>query len=521
MRRCFIPLIVGLLFVGGGVSLVYGVSSGQSASSSQPDKRLAQEPVEESLQIPESVLEKEGILESLTISPLPGELEGSIFRHRIEHKGAYNRAAIFASLGIFIGTIAAIIVNRVEIAIVGMVGAVLMTLVGRYMGFYSPGEALHAIDLGTLGLILGMMIVTGLLEHSGFFQFMAFFIATKFGRNPKLLLIVLGTVTALLSMAVNNVTMVMVVAPVTITTSELLEINPVPFIMAEAMLAAVGGTASLVGDPPNIMIGSAAHIKFNNFFIHMAPIAFSAAAVSLAIVIAIFWKELRYKGKRTELKKLLEIKARMQRANIKNMVILLACLGVIIILFILEGVLGLEPYFITLIGASLALVLVRPDMKEILADVEWDIILFYGTLFVCVGGLEKAGVLHFVALQAIAFIQENIIVAVLVVAWSGAVMAMIVENSVLTLALIPIFLHLKHSGINITPLWWALAMGVSFGGNATPIGAAPNIIVMFLSRKTKRPITFGRWMKVGMPLTFATVTIGAGLIIAFSKFYGY
>ncbi len=504
--------------------LTYGVSDEQVSTSNPSqldDKELTQESSEKIIKIPKVLLEDEGILKDLTITEKPRRLKGSIFRHRVEHGEVYDKKAIFTSLGIFTAIIATIIVNRVEIAIVGMAGAVLMTLVGHYMGFYHPEEALRAIDLGTLGLILGMMIVTGLLEHSGFFQLLAFFLATKFGRSPKLLLIVLGTVTALLSMVVNNVTMVMVVAPVTITATELLEINPAPFIMAEAMLATIGGTASLVGDPPNIMIGSAAHIKFNNFFIHMAPIAFSAAAVSFAIVIGIFWKELRYKSKRMELERLLDIKARMQRVNIKNMVTLLACLGVIVIMFILEGPLGLEPYFITLIGASLALVLVRPDIKRLLAEVEWSIILFYGTLFVCVGGLEKAGLLQFIAAQEANFTRENMVIAMLVIAWSTALMSMVIENSVLTLALIPVFLHLKQAGINITPLWWALAMGVTFGGNATPIGATTNIIVMFLSKKTKQPITFGNWMKLGMPLTFAIVGAGAGLIIAFQKFYSY
>lgn len=469
----------------------------------------------------ELILNDEGILEDLLV---PREHRGpreSIFRRKVERREVYNRVWIITSSAIFVATIVAIVASRVEIAIVGMAGAVLMTLVGRYMGFYSPEEALHAIDLGTLGLILGMMIVTGLLEHSGFFQLLAFHIAKKFGRTPKLLLIILGTITALLSMVVNNVTMVMVVAPVTITATELLEIDPAPFIMAEAMLATIGGTASLVGDPPNIMIGSAAHITFNNFFVHMAPIAFLAAAISFAIVIAIFWRGFKYKAKRAETEKLLEIKARMQRINIKNMIILLSCLGVIVVLFVLEGQLGLEPYFITLIGASLALVLVRPELKRLLAEVEWSIILFYGTLFVVVGGLERAGVIQLIASQAIEYTKENMILAVLVIAWSTALMSMVVENSVLTLALIPVFLHLKHAGINVTPLWWALAMGVTFGGNATPIGATTNIIVMFLSKRTKRPIAFGNWMKVGMPITFAIVGTGGGLIIAFLRFYSY
>ncbi|MFQ5863049.1 MAG: SLC13 family permease [Candidatus Brocadiales bacterium] len=522
MQRWLLPLIVCLLFWGWGTLSGYGISNDRSVSSSQPKNRtLVQEPPKEDLQIPEEILEEEGVLDSLTITPRPGKLKGSIFRHRVEHGEAYDKKALFTSLGIFIAVIATIIANRVEIAIVGMAGAVLMTLVGHYMGFYHPQEAFGAIDLATLGLILGMMIVTGLLEHSGFFQILAFFLATKCGRNPKLLLIVLGTVTALLSMVVNNVTMVLVVAPVTIKAADILKLNPVPFIMVEAMLATVGGTASLVGDPPNIMIGSAAHITFNNFFIHMAPIAFISAAVSYAIVIAIFWKELRYKGRHTALAKLPKIKVHAQSINTKEIIILLSCLGVVIILFILESILHLDPSFITLIGASLALVLVQPDIERLLAHIEWSVILFYASLFVCVGGLEKAGVLHFAASQVVIFTQANMIIAVLVIAWFAALMSMVVENSVLTLALIPVFLHLKDAGVNITPLWWALAMGVTFGGNATPIGATTNIIVMFLSKKTKHPITFGYWMKVGMPLTFAIVTIGSGLIIAFAKFYSY
>jgi len=523
MLMRLVPLIIAcLLYAGWGMPFAYGEGSDQGTSGSQPEyegptQRLA----EEGLLLPKLELADETVFGELPIIKKPGKLQGSIFVYRMEEPAAYDKTAVFTALGIFVGTIAAIIVNRVDIAIVGMAGAVLMTLVGRYMGFYSSEEALLAIDLETLGLILGMMIVTGLLEHSGFLQLVSFFIATKFGRTPKLLLIVLGTVTALLSMIVNNVTMVIVIVPVTIKVAELLEINPLPYILAESMLATIGGTASLVGDPPNIMIGSAAHITFNNFFIHMAPIAFSAAAVTFAIIIGIFWKELRYETRRPEIEKLLEIKVRVLKVNKKNMITLLSCLGVIVILFILESIIGLEPYFITLIGASLALVLVRPNLKQLLSEIEWSIILFYGTLFVCVGGLERAGTLNLLASQAVAFTRENMIVTVLAVAWFAALTSMIVENSVLTLALIPVLMHLEGSGVDATPLWWALAMGVSFGSTATPIGATPNIVVMFLSKKTKQPITFANWMKVGMPLMFATVGLGVGLIIAFSEFYGH
>lgn len=515
LRKWSAILILCLLF-GEWETSVCGMGDDQEVSNSQ-----TQDLREENVQIPEEVLKEEGLLESLTITQRPSELKGSIFRYRVEPEKVYDRKAIFASLGIFAAVIATMIVSRLEIAIVGMAGAVLMTLVGHYMGFYHPDEALRSIDLGTLGLILGMMVVTGLLEHSGFFELVAVFLARKFGRSPRLLLITLGMVTALLSMVINNVTMVMVIAPVTIVVAELLGINPIPYIMAEAMLATIGGTASLVGDPPNIMIGSAADIHFNNFFIHMSPIAFNAVAVSFAIFIAIFWKEFKYKGEQPELKKLLDTKSALQRINMKNMVSLLACLGVIVVLFIVEGLVGLEPYFITLIGASLALILVRPDLKSLLAEIEWSIILFYGTLFVCVGGLEKAGVLHFAAQYVTLFARENMTIAVLAIAWFTALTSMVVENSVLTIALIPLLLHLKHSGINITPLWWALAMGVTFGGNATPIGATTNVIVTFLSKKTRRPITFGYWIKVGMPLTFAIVGAGTGLIIAFQKFYSH
>lgn len=524
LRKWIIILVLCLPFLGWETAAVGGAIGDEDVSHHEL-KKPTQELPKGIIQTSKSIGyedEDEGILGNVTITQKPSELEGSLFGHRVEPGKVYSKKAIFTSLGIFIAVIAMIMVNVVEIAIVGMAGAILMTLVGHCMGFYHPEEALRAIDLGTLGLIFGMMIIAGLLEASGFFELTAFFLAKKFGKRPKLLFIVFGMVTALSAMVINNITIVMVIAPVTVAVSELLGVNPTPYIMAEAMLASVGSTASLVGNPPNMMIGSAAHIGFNNFFIHMFPVAFSAIAITLGMYISIFWQDLKYKGVQTELGNLIETKANRIRINKnKNIVILLACLGTTIILFILEGLIGLEPYFITLIGASLALTLVRPDLRSLFAEVEWSLLLFYTTLFVCVGGLENSGSIHLAAEYISMFTKENMPIAVLAIAWLTALMSMVVENSVLTLALIPVLLHLKHSGVNITPLWWALAMGVSFGGNATPVGATSNIIAIFISKKTKRPISFAQWMKIGMPLTFAIVGAGAGLIVAFIKFYSY
>ncbi len=417
---------------------------------------------------------------------------------------------------IFVITFVLILSERVHRTIVAMAGAAVMVAVGMVMGFYSQEQALHAIDFNTLGLLLGIMILALLLERTGFFQYVAI-LAGKLSRgNPWFLVIILGTATTLLSTVLPNVTIIVLIAPVTIMIAEILRISPVPLLMAEALLSDTGGVATLVGDPPNVMIASAAGLTFNDFLTHTAPLVLIAWLAALLILRVVFRSELAGKPKNIEaLTRLDENEALHDPASMRKIV---AVLGVVILLFFVHGQLQLTPAFIALGGAAAGLLWVRPDVEEMLRDTEWGILLFFAALFVVVGGLETSGVLELLAGTVAGLAQRNLLVASVLLLLVAAIASAVVANIPFTIALIPVIKQLGRLGIPASPLWWALALGAGFGGNGTIIGSASNVVTVALSEKTRTPITSRTWMRAGLPVMIATCLVGSML---FALFFGW
>jgi Na+/H+ antiporter NhaD/arsenite permease-like protein len=318
-------------------------------------------------------------------------------------------SAQIASIIVFVITLVLVLSDRVHRTIVAMVGAAVMVAVGMLMGFYTQEQALHSIDFDTLGLLLGIMILAVMLEHTGFFEYIAI-LAGKLSRgNPWFLLVILGTTTTLLSTVLPNVTIIVLIAPVTILIAEILGINPVPLLMAEALLSDTGGVATLVGDPPNVMIASAAGFTFNDFLTHTAPLVFVAWIAALLVLRVVFRSELAQAPKSIEaLKHLDENEALKDPSSMKR---ILTVLGVVILLFFVHGEMGLTPAFIALTGAAAALFWVRPDVDQILPDMEWGILLFLAALFVTVGGLEASGVLELIGRAVAGLAQGNLLAA--------------------------------------------------------------------------------------------------------------
>jgi len=401
-----------------------------------------------------------------------------------------------------------ILTERIHRTVIGLVGAVAMVLAGIYFDFYRPEDLMYVVDFNTLGLLFGMMILVGMLEHTGIFQYLGIWTAKKTKGNPWYLLVALSGITAALSMILDNVTTIILIVPITIIIAEMLKINPVPILMAEALLSNIGGTGTLVGDPPNIMIGSAASFSFNDFLIHTLPVVLVTWVVTLGFFKILFRKDLAKQPDNVEqLMQMDESHAIKEPQMVKKLLLVFA---LVVTLFFLHSALHLEPAVVALIGASLALILVAPkhDPQAILEKCELSVLLFFGSLFVIVGGLEYAGILEHVANLITGGAENNLLATALIILWASAVLSAIVDNIPLTVAMIPIITYLGTQGIPTEILWWALAFGVGFGGNGSPIGSTAGVIVMAKSEKTENPISFIDWMKQGLP------TMAIGLAVA-------
>lgn len=297
--------------------------------------------------------------------------------------------AILSSL-IFLVSLGLIFSERINRTIVGIAGAALMVGAGRLLGFYSEAQAVDAVDFNTLGLLLGMMILVALLEPTGFFQYLAVWAGRVSKGHPVRLLVLLGTVTTVVSMFLDNVTTVILIAPVTILICEILGISPAPFLLGEALLSDTGGVATLVGDPPNILIGSAAGLSFVDFLVYSLPIVLVAWLTALILLCYLFRHELAVRPQNMEaVLQLNPTEALEDRRTAQRVLIVL---GAAILLFFVSHFLRISPAFIALSAAGAALVWVRPDMKKMLEGIEWSVLLFFAGLFVMVGGLEAAGV---------------------------------------------------------------------------------------------------------------------------------
>lgn len=423
---------------------------------------------------------------------------------------------------IFILVLILIFSEKVNRTIVAMVGATLMVIIGIAFGFYNQEQAVEVVDFNTLGLLIGMMILVGLLEPTGFFQYLAILAAKISKGKPFYLLVLLGAVTSIVSMVLDNVTTVVLIAPVTILICEILGYNTRPFLISEALLSNIGGIATLVGDPPNILIASAANLTFVDFLRNSLPIVFITWFVSLATINFLFRNDLRSINhqENSELITQLVPKEAIKEPKIVFkvlMMIMLALVG-----FLVEDLIQLEPSITAIGAASLALLWVNPKkVRDVFNLVEWDVLFFFTSLFIMVGGLENAGVLHM--LVQIIPTDGNLhpVLLGVILLWIVAILSAIVDNIPITIALIPVIQELGMMGIDVTHLWWALAFGAGLGGNGTIIGSTANVIVTSLSERTRHPISPMLWNKRGLPVMFISCLVASGLYVLFYFFIGF
>jgi Na+/H+ antiporter NhaD/arsenite permease-like protein len=419
---------------------------------------------------------------------------------------------VIVAPAIFLITYAAILSEKIHRSIVSVIGAVAMVAAGTWLGFYSDTAAFGWIDFNTIALLFGMMILVGIIQSTGLFAYLAVGVARLTRGNPILLVFTLGIFTALLSSMLDNVTTIIVVAPVTVSIAGLVGVSPIPLLMSEVLLSNIGGVATLVGDPPNILIGSASGLSFNDMLVHLAPIALVAAVVTQLALLFFFRRDLRGGGKDREAVAALDAKASLVHPR-QAIQVTIVFVGTVV-LYLLHSQLGIGPGLVALIGASVALLWVRPSIDEVVKSVEWDVLVFFIGLFVIVGGLSAAGVLDFAARGIAALTAQGALVAGVVLLWGSTLLSGVVGSIPITMVMIPVLLAFGAQGGAIGPLWWALAIGAGFGGNLTPIGSAAGVLMLSLGRRWGTPITVRRWFESALPATLVSCVVGTvGLIV--------
>lgn len=398
-------------------------------------------------------------------------------------------------------------------------GALLMLAVGKIYGTLDwcsghgsqdcNNNLFTAIDFNVIGLLMGMMVFAAMLEISGFFEFLAVK-ATKLSKgDPWMLIVYLGTFTTLISVVIDNVTAIILIAPITIKICDKIKISAIPPLIAEAILSDTGGVATLVGDPPNVMIASATGFTFNSFIEHLTPLTFFAWVITLGYMRYYYRDWIKTKPKHVE-----DVLAENEWDMIRDRTMMnrtLMALAGTIVLFSLHELLhlDLEISAIALGGAGLAMMLCLPEVNEVIERIEWTALIFFGGLFIMVGGLEHMGHLEAIAFWIFDnFADDPVMLAVMVI-WVSAFSSAIVDNIPFCAAMIPVIYKLGElsEDINTVPLFWALAMGCGFGGNATPIGSSANVMTISISERGGHKITTAEWMRVGLPVMLITCVV--------------
>lgn len=418
---------------------------------------------------------------------------------------------------ILVASYAVIFSERLHRTSAALLGAVTMVAVGEMVGFYTQEQALSSVDGNTMLLLLGMMLLVALLRPTGGFEYLAIRLAKLSAASPRRLFVYLSLAVSVLSMFLDNVTTVIIFAPLTVLITRMLGLNPAPYLMAEAMLSNIGGVATLVGDPPNIMIGSAAGLDFNAFLIHMVPAVAPIWVGIVIILLALFRRDLEFTGDRHRVLDLDESKAIKDPHVLRRV---LWAMAVVLGLFFIHHHIGFYPSFAALIGLVIAVALVRPDPEDLLKQAEWPVLLFFASLFVLVGGVEASGLLDLIGEQLVHLARDpsQLLFAALVLMWVAAILSAVVDNIPFTVTMIPIVAGLQSQGLAADPLWWALAIGVGLGGNGTHIGATANIICVAEAERSGLPaarIDPARWLRAGLPVMLASLVLASLIFAAF------
>ncbi|MDF2876310.1 MAG: Citrate transporter [Sporomusa sp.] len=413
------------------------------------------------------------------------------------------------AVGVFLVAYALIISEKIHRTVVALAGAVLVIM----LGVLSQEQAIHHIDFNTLGLLVGMMVIVAITGETGLFRFLAIWAAKAVNGNPLKLMIALSVITALASALLDNVTTVLLTVPVTLSITKQLNVKPTPYLISQIIASNIGGTATLIGDPPNIMIGSAVkELSFLSFVNNLAAISMLILVVNIVLLTLIYRNQLKTTKELSE--KIMSLDPYKQLKNVKLLKISLAVLALTITLFFLHQQLHLESATVAIFGATLLIILARKnsdqDLEHIFHKVEWVALLFFVGLFMLVGGLVETGVISLMAQKAFELTAGNPTTTAMLILWLSALASAFLDNIPFVATMIPLIKEMGIMGVtNLEPLWWSLALGACLGGNGTLIGASANVIVAGLAAQEGYPISFAKFMKVGFPLTMLSVLIAS------------
>jgi Na+/H+ antiporter NhaD/arsenite permease-like protein len=412
---------------------------------------------------------------------------------------------------IFVGALAVIALEWVHRTKVALVGAILVLV----LGVLELDRAIEAVDWATLGLLVGMMIIVGLTEKTGVFTYLALRVAQLSRGKPLRLILLLGGVTGVMSAFLDNLTAILLVVPITLLLGDVLRISPIPLVLVEIFASNIGGTATLIGDPPNIMIGvHVRELSFLDFIINLAPVSFVSLVLASGLLYLVFRKDLVVAPERVAaLDRLDPARDVRESRYVKRSVAILV--GTIVVFF-LHAALHVEPAVVALGGATLLLLVAADDVEDALSRVEWSTIFFFVGLFVMVGGLEERGVVAEVAELLGDLTGGSDVGEAMAIMWGAAAGSAIVDNIPFTAAMIPVVDQLQAGNPQFEDeLWWALALGACFGGNATIVAAAANVAATGVLDRSGHRISFGRFLAYGLPVTLLSLTIATGYLLLF------
>ena len=418
-------------------------------------------------------------------------------------------------IGIFTETLHGF--SRVKVA---MLGALVMLVVGQSYGFYNPEQAFEAVDWNVVFLLAAMMSIVAIMIKTGGFEVLA----TKIGQIAKgrqfLLLAMLGTAVTVISLLLDNVTTVVIFGPLIVLICQKMKVNAIPYLMAAALLSDTGGVATLVGDPPNLMIGSAANIAFTPFVQKMGLIVLVAWLGTLFFLRVLFKSDLDKKAEGT----FTDVVPYKDKSLWNKSLMVLALM---VVLFIIHNQIHWEPWMVAVVGLIvLALLAKSLEFEEVMHEVEIPLLMFFIALFMIVGGVENSEFLQYLGQFIIPFVKDDFMLACIVLMWVAAIMSAAIDNIPFTAAMIPIILSLEAQGINVAALWWCLALGVGMGGNGTHIGSTANVYIVTVSERLARKegnpdlaITPLMWAKKGLPVMILTLIICTVIMYLFFDYY--
>ncbi|MFI1563578.1 SLC13 family permease [Streptomyces sp. NPDC020490] len=418
----------------------------------------------------------------------------------------------WAAVVVFVGAYALIISEKIHRVAVALGGAGLMLAVRATddrSAFFSEHSG---VDWNVVFLLMGMMMIVGVLKKTGVFEYLAIWSVKRARAKPFRVMAMLVVMTALASALLDNVTTVLLIAPVTLLVCERLALPAAPFLIAEVMAANIGGTATLVGDPPNIIIASRAGLAFNDFLVHLAPIV-AVLLIALLVVCRVMFREtFRYDGDRAA--EIMELEEREAIEDPRLLVQGLAVLALVVAGFVLHPVLHYAPSVVALLGAGLLIAVSTAETREVLDEVEWPTLAFFAGLFIMIGGLIETGVIGEISKTLADTIGDNELAGSMTMLGASAVLSGVVDNIPYVATMAPITSDLVRNmgGGADHVMWWALALGADLGGNATAIGASANVVVLGIAERNRQPISFWQFTKYGLVVTGVTVALALAYV---------